>query len=125
MRGRGLRHRVPDGAPPEFGLYLQTERPPPTAWPSRWVQWPDWWLPTDRDDAHDALLELWQRAATERVEIACSGGRGRTGTALACLAVIDGVPADCAVAYVRRHYRRKAVETPWQRQYVRRFTSSW
>ncbi len=26
---------------------------------------------------------------------------GRTGTALACLAVLDGVPADEAVAFVR------------------------
>jgi hypothetical protein len=33
------------------------------------------------------------------VEIACGGGRGRTGTALACLAVLDGVPAEQAVAY--------------------------
>jgi len=122
VRGRGLRHGSPDEAPPEFGLYLQALQPPPTAWSSRWVRWPDWWLPTDRDDARDALLELWQRAATERVEIACSGGRGRTGAALACLGVIDGVPADRAVAYVRQHYRRTAVETPWQKRYVARLS---
>jgi protein-tyrosine phosphatase len=58
---------------------------------------------------------------TERVEIACSGGNGRTGTALACLAVLDGVPAAAAVTYVRVHYARHAVETPWQRRYVSRF----
>jgi protein-tyrosine phosphatase len=56
-----------------------------------------------------------------RVEIACGGGRGRTGTALACLAVLDGVPPAEAVAYVRAHYDRRAVETPWQRNYVARF----
>jgi protein-tyrosine phosphatase len=67
------------------------------------------------------LTEAWRRAAGERVEIACYGGRGRTGTALACLAVLDGVPAGEAVAYVREHYDRHAVETPWQRAYVRRF----
>jgi protein-tyrosine phosphatase len=55
------------------------------------------------------------------VEIACRGGRGRTGTALACLAVIDGVPATRAVAFVRRHYDQRAVETPWQKRYVTRF----
>jgi protein-tyrosine phosphatase len=93
-------------------------------WSSRWVRWPDWWLPTDPADARDALLELWQRAATERVEVACSGGRGRTGTALACLAVLDGVPASAAVAYVRRHYHPRAVETPWQQRFVRRFETS-
>ncbi len=36
--------------------------------------------------------------------MACSGGRGRTGTALACLTILDGVPAADAVRYVRQHY---------------------
>jgi hypothetical protein len=67
------------------------------------------------------LRETWERAATERAEIACGGGCGRTGTALACLAVIDGVPAERAVAFVRRHYAPRAVETPWQKRYVSRF----
>ena len=79
------------------------------------------WLPVDRGDARDALLDLWRRAETERVEVACSGGQGRTGAALACLAILDGVPAADAVAYVRAHYNRRAVETPWQRRYVRQF----
>lgn len=57
----------------------------------------------------------------ERVEVACAGGRGRTGTALACIAVLDGVPAEEAVAYVRENYDPRAVETPWQRRYVQRF----
>ena len=70
------------------------------------------------------LVEAWERAAGERVEVACGGGRGRTGTALACLAVLDGVPPEEAVAYVRAHYDRHAVETPWQRRYVRRFGGS-
>jgi len=55
------------------------------------------------------------------VEVACAGGRGRTGTALACIAVLDGVPADIAVAFVRRYYDSRAVETPQQRRYVERF----
>lgn len=32
------------------------------------------------------------------------GGVGRTGTTLACIAVLDGVPAGEAAGYVRRHY---------------------
>jgi len=75
----------------------------------------------DRRDARAALEEAWARAATGRVEVVCGGGRGRTGTALACLAVLDGVPADGAVAYVRERFDPRAVETPWQRRYVRRF----
>jgi protein-tyrosine phosphatase len=49
------------------------------------------------------------------------GGLGRTGTALACIAVLDGVPAGEAVGYVRRHYSPRAVETPQQRRFVARF----
>ena len=122
VRGRGLRNGDVEGTAPEFGLYLLHQPPPPVAWPSRWVRWPDFRLPTHPDDARDALLELWRRAADERVEVACGGGRGRTGTALACLAVLDGVPAQDAVAYVRRQYHPRAVETPWQQRYVRRFS---
>lgn len=43
------------------------------------------------------------------------------GTALACLAVLDGVPAAAAVAFVRERYDPRAVEVPWQRWYVARF----
>jgi hypothetical protein len=121
LRGRGLRSPLPDGPEPEFGLYLQAAAPPAMAWPSRWVRWRDWWLPADPDDAGEALLEAWQRADTQRVEVACSGGRGRTGTALACIAILDGVPPTEAVGYVRRHYNRHAVETLWQRRLVTRF----
>ena len=121
IRGRALNRPLPSGPPPDFGLYLLGEPPPKVRWHARWVRWRDFWLPRNRDDASDALREAWRRAESERVEVACKGGRGRTGTALACLAVLDGVPARDAVAFVRRHYDPRAVETPWQRRFVPRF----
>jgi hypothetical protein len=121
VRGRGLRRPLPPGPPPEFGLYLLGAAPDAQQWAVRWVDWPDFRLPADRADAADAFREAWRRAATERVEVACGGGRGRTGTALACLAVLDGVPSAQAVAFVRERYDQHAVETPWQRRYVSRF----
>ncbi|WAM15689.1 protein-tyrosine phosphatase family protein [Rhodococcus sp. JS3073] len=124
VRGRGLKRPLPDGPLPDFAVYLLGRTPPPVQWDSRWVRWPDFALPRDRDDTLDALGEVWRRAATERVEVACGGGRGRTGTALACIAVLDRVPAQDAVAYVRQHYHHHAVETPWQRRYVGRFTAA-
>ncbi|MET9392119.1 protein phosphatase [Streptomyces sp. NPDC006624] len=122
VRGRGLRRPLDPAAPhPDYGLYLLGRRPPGVPWESGWIRWPDFRLPADREAARALLTEAWERAARERVEIACGGGRGRTGTALGCLAVLDGVPAGQAVAYVRAHYDRRAVETPWQRRYVTRF----
>ncbi|WTW99787.1 protein phosphatase [Streptomycetaceae bacterium NBC_01309] len=121
VRGRGLRRPLPDGPRPGFALYLLGHEPPPVDWESRWVRWPDFRLPADRADAVAALREAWERAEGERVEVACGGGVGRTGTALACLAVLDGVPAREAVSYVRAHYTKRAVETPWQKRYVRNF----
>ena len=90
-------------------------------WPYRWLRWPDFRLPSDRVAARNALMEVWERLTEERVEVACAGGRGRTGTTLACLAVLDGVPPSEAVAVVRRRYDHRAGETAWQRRYVLRF----
>ncbi|AIA01685.1 hypothetical protein K530_11545 [Streptomyces noursei CCRC 11814] len=85
------------------------------------MRWPDFWLPSDRTAFAESLRDLLERAENQRVEVACGGGFGRTGTALACLAVLDGIPSDKAVAYVREHYSHRAVETPWQRRFVARF----
>ncbi len=123
VRGRGLRQALPPGPAPTFAVYLLGTTPPAVTWESRWLRWPDFWLPSERTQARHVLREAWERAPTERVEIACAGGRGRTGTALACLAVLDGVPADQAVAFVRQHYDPQAVETPWQKRYVTRFAA--
>ncbi|SDY40187.1 hypothetical protein SAMN05444365_102150 [Micromonospora pattaloongensis] len=122
VRGRALRRPLPPGPTPTFGLYLLGTEPPARAWESRWLRWPDFRLPADRAQARLLLRQAWERAATGRVELACRGGRGRTGTALACLAVLDGVPAERAVAFVREHYDPHAVETPWQKRYVARFS---
>ncbi len=123
VRGRALWKPVAAEHEPEFSVFLLGRKPPPVPWGSRWVRWPDWWLPLNPDDAKEAVGEAWDRARTERVEFVCAGGRGRTGTALACLAVIDGVAAVDAVDFVRAQYRSRAVETPWQRRYVSRFSA--
>jgi protein-tyrosine phosphatase len=121
VRGRGVRQPFPDGQLPTFGLYLLGSQPPATTWEQRWVRWRDFGLPSDRDAFAVLLREAWERATDERVEFACAGGHGRTGTALSCLAILDGVPNDQAVAYVREHYRRRAVETPGQHRFIARF----
>ncbi|HEX2155905.1 MAG TPA: protein phosphatase [Actinomycetes bacterium] len=57
---------------------------------------------------------------------AASGGDGQTmtgdgwadETALAALAVLDGLSPRQAVGWVRAGFRRRAVETPWQRRWL-------
>ena len=124
VRGRALSLPVPGGLAPEFGVYLLGTQPPVTPWESRWIRWPDFGLPAEPEEVVPALTDALRRAELERVEVACAGGRGRTGTALACLAILDGVPAPDAVAFVREHYDRRAVETPGQRRYVETFRSA-
>jgi protein-tyrosine phosphatase family protein len=115
VRGRRIADPV---TPADFALLL-ADGPEP-AWDHRRIRWPDFWIPTDRADALDALHEAHRRAvAGERVEIACMGGIGRTGTALAALAIIDGLPNEQAVDWVRAHHHHRAVETPWQRRWLR------
>lgn len=116
VRGR----RIGDATSAADFALLLADGPVP-AWRYRRVRWPDFWVPLDRADALDALREALRRAhAGQRVEVACRGGTGRTGTALAALAILDGLPAEQAVAWVREHYRPRAVETPWQRLWLRR-----
>jgi Protein-tyrosine phosphatase len=115
VRGRRLAAPAP---PVDLAVVLGPGPLPP--WPARRVRWPDFWVPRDRADALAALEEALDRArAGDRVEVGCRGGVGRTGTALAALAVLDGLPAADAVAWVRTAYHPRAVETPCQRRWLR------
>ena len=118
IRGRGLRKISLGSVEPEYGVYLLGRDPTIEGWPSRWVRWRDFRLPDSTDEAVAALREAHQRAASERVEVACSGGIGRTGTGLAVLAVLSGVAPDDAVTWVREHFHPRAVETRGQRRWI-------
>ena len=118
IRGRSLRQPPAEGQEPAFGVYLRGQDPGPFAWEHRWVRWPDFRVPPSTDTAVGALREAYERAASERVEVACRGGVGRTGTALAVIAILSGVPPAEAVAWVRQRYHPRAVETPRQRRWV-------
>ncbi|MGI6875838.1 protein-tyrosine phosphatase family protein [Amycolatopsis sp. 3B14] len=128
VRGRGLRRPQPTSPAPQFGLYLGSARlrrdhDASLGWPHTWLDWPDFRLPRDQDAAVREIRALHERArAGEAVEVACAGGVGRTGTVIACLAVLAGVDPTEAVSWTRQHHHPRAVETPGQRRWVRRFT---
>jgi hypothetical protein len=127
VRGRGLRDGAPDGPEPDYGLYLGTGRlrrrhQHLLTWPQEWIDWPDFLLPRDAAMAIAGIHALHQHAhAGRRVEVACGGGVGRTGTVMACLAVLSGLPPAEAVIWTRATYHPRAIETPWQRRWVSRF----
>ena len=120
VRASALRARRAEAC--DFGLYLD-ERWAPT-WPALVLEWEDFGLPRDPDAAAAAIRAAFERAsAGEVVEVGCAGGLGRTGTVLACMAVLAGVPAPSAVPWVREHYDERAVETPEQEAWVLWFAS--
>lgn len=119
VRGRGLRYGAPGRPVPSFGVYLTGRRPPEMPWESEWIVWRDFWVPADPPDAVRKLRLLLERAAGSRVEACCGGGVGRTGTALSVLCILEGLEPEEAVARVRARYHRRAVETPWQRRFIR------
>ena len=105
---------------PDFGLYLDDRWSPP--WPHDHLQWPDFGVPTSSAELRSRLSQLLERSRSgEHVELGCLGAHGRTGTALACLAILAGVPASDAVAWVRTAHCEKAVETPEQMAFVADF----
>jgi hypothetical protein len=117
IRASSIRERRGQDSARSFGLYMdQWWRP---TWPSEMIGWPDRGVPARPEQAVGQIERAFARASRgELVEIGCFGGLGRTGTVLACMAVLAGVaPAD-AVGWVRRNYDARAVETPAQERWV-------
>jgi hypothetical protein len=109
------------GEPPDVGLWLDE------SWASHGeiVDWPDGGVPRDPEAAARSITEAYEAArGGARVEVGCIAGHGRTGTALACMAILAGVPAEEAVAWIREHYCEKAVEPPYQEPWVAWFAET-
>ena len=114
----------PGGDPdPDFGLYLDHRwADADVPWDHTILDWPDYGVPLGVEStrrAHEAIRDAYARATRgERVEVACIGGIGRTGTVLGCMAVLAGEPAADARPWVREHYRSTAIETEQQNQFI-------
>jgi hypothetical protein len=123
IRATSLFERDDLQPPPAFGLYLDPLWD--VTWPNEVINWPDRGLPVDWEEAAAQIERAFSRARrSETVEVGCRVGLGRTGTVLACMGALAGLPAENAVPWVRQHYRAASVETPDQAAWVRWF-SSW
>jgi protein-tyrosine phosphatase len=104
----------------EFGLYMD-ERWKPT-WRAEVIDWEDFGVPASPETAAKQISDTFARAKEgQKVEVGCLGGLGRTGTVLACMAVLAGAPPAEAVAWVRRNYNKAAIETTEQEKWVHWF----
>jgi hypothetical protein len=120
VRAASLADRLADDPERAYGLYLDERWAP--AWPADVIAWPDFGLPDAPEVAARQITDAFLRARRgELVEVGCLGGSGRTGTVLACMAVLAGIPPQEAVPWVRAAYRREAVETAEQEAWVQWF----
>jgi len=117
VRASSIADRRVDDPERSFGLYLDPHWEP--TWPADLIEWEDFGLPADAESAARSIESAFARARRgELIEVGCLGGIGRTGTVLACMAVLSGVPREGAVAWVRASYYARAVETPEQEVWV-------
>ena len=68
------------------------------------------------------MLEAMRAAPDGAYHIGCKAGIGRTGTVMACLAMMAGAVEGDPVAWLRAAYFQGAIETPGQEAFVRGFT---
>jgi hypothetical protein len=106
----------------DYGLYMDRAWDPP--WSADWIDWPDFGVPSDSARASALIRAAFERARSGKdIQIGCVGGLGRTGTVLACMAILAGVPARSAVTWVRAHYTSDAIETKEQEDWIARFAA--
>jgi len=113
----GIRDRCPDMPDRDYGFYLDASWAP--TWNADVIEWEDYALPAEPEATAEAIRDAFRRAErSQRVEVGCIGGRGRTGTVLACMAILAGIAPGQAVQWVREHYDSAAIETPEQEEWV-------
>jgi Protein-tyrosine phosphatase len=123
VRASSIFERDEAGSYRDFGLYMDPRWAP--TWPAEIIDWPDFGLPPDAAQAAAQVRDAFVRAKSGQVvEVGCLGGLGRTGTVLACMAVLAGVDSADAIAWVRQNYRPRAIETADQERWVEWFAQN-
>lgn len=106
---------------PDFGLYLDSVWQAPCL--AYFLDWQDFGLPARWEIAAYTIIDVYRKARDFGlwVEVGCIGGHGRTGTVLACMAVLGGENYAEAIARVRNTYCKEAIETKEQIWFVEWF----
>lgn len=101
-----------------FAVYALDEIPTAYHFPIK-----DFSVPSDEDMVAAVRWAYMRLREGKTVYVGCLGGIGRTGTFLACLALLDGKKEP--VLWVRDHYLPHAVETPEQMAFVDSLKMPW
>ena len=115
--------RKADDDIPDWGLYVDSSWRP--AGLATFIPWTDHGQPKiNWHLAASAIIDAYDKAKQGlSVEIGCIGGHGRTGTVLACMAILSGVKPDEACAWVWANYCGHAIEDDSQVWWIEWFAS--
>jgi hypothetical protein len=117
VRASSLASRQENDPQRDYGLYMDAAWAP--TWDADVIEWPDFGVPSNPEEAAAQIEDAFARAhGGQHVEVGCIGGIGRTGTVLACMAILAGVSPEDAVEWVRDHVHPNAVETEEQEAWV-------
>ena len=112
--------RIKERNVPGFGLYADQIWRPVSR--NEFINWPDFSDPAFPKLASQQIISAYNLGSKLNVEIGCIGGHGRTGTMLACMAVLDqGFNPIDAISFARETYCHHAVEAELQEKYVEFF----
>lgn len=82
--------------------------------------WEDWGVPENAPSFRRALAWLLKQICGGKVvEVGCMGAHGRTGTALACMLVLQGLSAKMAIHKIWTDYCEEAIETQRQIDFIK------
>jgi hypothetical protein len=102
-------------SPPQAGFYLDAAWQPVLAeapWATHFVEWPDLGALHPTELAMLVAQVAYELAEGKRVELACLGGHGRTGTLLAALiGQVERRSAEDALRAARDRYCAHVIET--------------
>jgi len=110
---------------PDLGVYAANCWNPDA--PAIFIPWQDYGLPTvSFTSAAKSLVMAWNAAKDgDVVEFGCMGGHGRTGTMLACIAILadPDMTAEEAIKHVRHVHCYKAIESNEQEWFIAWFAA--
>ncbi len=98
--------------------YASFYPPPPKIYPTLYIDWSDGGTPPWGIEEKFALGLLDYVKAGNNIMVFCMGGHGRTGTMLSWLVHLAGINKADPVAWVRKNYCEKAVETAKQIEWL-------